>query len=173
MVHTFFGTQTERKCLKVHTKTACWMEHSHNGMTMGKLIILQNTKTADLQALGSIIQKKVNYFLNKKCNNLLLKEKKQYFCPRIMVPVVQLVRASDCGSESRGFESHRAPHKKAELSTLLFLCPLVTAYYWKNIHWHTRQTKEREWLREKKRTLFSKKIFSLQYEDCYKYTIAY
>ena len=27
----------------------------------------------------------------------------------IMVPVVQLVRASDCGSECRGFESHRAP----------------------------------------------------------------
>ncbi len=29
-----------------------------------------------------------------------------------MVPVVQSVRASDCGSECRGFESHRAP--KAE-----------------------------------------------------------
>ncbi len=29
-----------------------------------------------------------------------------------MVPVVQLVRASDCGSESRGFEPHRAPNKK-------------------------------------------------------------
>ena len=28
-----------------------------------------------------------------------------------MVPVVQLVRASDCGSECRGFESHRAPWK--------------------------------------------------------------
>ena len=29
-----------------------------------------------------------------------------------MVPVVQLVRASDCGSECRGFESHRAPNKE-------------------------------------------------------------
>ena len=29
-----------------------------------------------------------------------------------MVPVVQLVRASDCGSECRGFESHRAPQKQ-------------------------------------------------------------
>ena len=29
-----------------------------------------------------------------------------------MVPVVQLVRASDCGSECRGFESHRAPSKE-------------------------------------------------------------
>ena len=28
-----------------------------------------------------------------------------------MVPVVQLVRASDCGSECRGFESHRAPYQ--------------------------------------------------------------
>ena len=26
-----------------------------------------------------------------------------------MVPIVQLVRASDCGSECRGFESHWAP----------------------------------------------------------------
>ena len=31
-----------------------------------------------------------------------------------MVPVVQLVRASDCGSECRGFESHRAPCKSLE-----------------------------------------------------------
>ena len=28
-----------------------------------------------------------------------------------MVPIVQLVRASDCGSECRGFESHWAPEK--------------------------------------------------------------
>ena len=40
-----------------------------------------------------------------------------------MVPVVQLVRASDCGSECRGFESHRAPERvsKALLSKLFFL----------------------------------------------------
>ena len=31
-----------------------------------------------------------------------------------MVPVVQLVKASDCGSECRGFESHRAPFKSPE-----------------------------------------------------------
>ena len=31
-----------------------------------------------------------------------------------MVDVVQLVRASDCGSECRGFESHLPPHKKQE-----------------------------------------------------------
>ena len=28
-----------------------------------------------------------------------------------MVPIVQLVRASDCGSECRGFESHWAPKR--------------------------------------------------------------
>ena len=35
-----------------------------------------------------------------------------------MVPVVQLVRASDCGSECRGFESHRAPNKIKRLKPL-------------------------------------------------------
>ena len=36
-----------------------------------------------------------------------------YLCTRKtnMVPVVQLVRASDCGSECRRFESVRAPYK--------------------------------------------------------------
>ena len=29
-----------------------------------------------------------------------------------MVDIVQLVRASDCGSECRGFESHQSPQKK-------------------------------------------------------------
>ena len=40
-----------------------------------------------------------------------------------MVPVVQLVRASDCGSECRGFESHRAPQKEdiAERQCLFFV----------------------------------------------------
>ena len=37
-----------------------------------------------------------------------------YLCTRKtnMVPVVQLVRASDCGSECRRFESVRAPYQK-------------------------------------------------------------
>ena len=38
----------------------------------------------------------------KKCNN--------------MVTVVQLVRASDCGSECRGFESLQSPKKKRNFS---------------------------------------------------------
>ena len=38
-------------------------------------------------------------------------EENAYLCTRKtdMVPVVQLVRASDCGSECRRFESVRAP----------------------------------------------------------------
>ena len=38
-----------------------------------------------------------------------------------MVPLVQLVRASDCGSECHGFESHRAPQEEVERLPL-FLC---------------------------------------------------
>ena len=40
-------------------------------------------------------------------------EENSYLCTRKinMVPVVQLVRASDCGSECRRFESVRAPSK--------------------------------------------------------------
>ena len=46
-----------------------------------------------------------------------------------MVAVVQLVRASDCGSECRGFESHLPPnYKKKEtqyLSFLFFISPTL------------------------------------------------
>ena len=44
----------------------------------------------------------------RKC--LVVSQKMTTFAPAIqMVPVVQLVRASDCGSECRRFESVRAP----------------------------------------------------------------
>ena len=54
-----------------------------------------------------------------------------------MVPVVQLVRASDCGSECRGFESHRAP--KVENSGIsskqrefpIFYAPKFSFHFWK------------------------------------------
>ena len=42
-----------------------------------------------------------------------------------MVVVAQLVRASDCGSEGRGFEPHRCPHFLFILSSLLFLTFLL------------------------------------------------
>ena len=38
-----------------------------------------------------------------------------------MVDVVQLVRASDCGSECRGFESHLPPQSE-QRKLLVFLC---------------------------------------------------
>ena len=49
-------------------------------------------------------------------------EKFVYLCgPHNTVPVVQLVRASDCGSECRGFESHQAPDKKPVLRLAFFV----------------------------------------------------
>ena len=41
-----------------------------------------------------------------------------------MVPLVQLVRASDCGSECHGFESHRAPQEVSDESSGLLFCAL-------------------------------------------------
>ena len=40
-----------------------------------------------------------------------------------MVDVAQLVRASDCGSESRGFEPHLPPKKKAAIGNLFSFNP--------------------------------------------------
>ena len=37
-----------------------------------------------------------------------------------MVDIAQLVSASDCGSEGRGFESHYPPHKKRTPSWVFF-----------------------------------------------------
>ena len=37
-----------------------------------------------------------------------------------MVDIAQLVSASDCGSEGRGFESHYPPHKKDTHSGVFF-----------------------------------------------------
>ena len=57
-------------------------------------------------------------------------EKSVYLCTRKtdkgmqlifkMVPVVQLVRASDCGSECRRFESVRAPQKTSPKGNVFF-----------------------------------------------------
>ena len=38
-----------------------------------------------------------------------------------MVAVGQLVRASDCGSECRGFESHQPPQSLANCKTFFYL----------------------------------------------------
>ena len=62
-----------------------------------------------------------------------------------MVPIVQLVRASDCGSECRGFESHWAPQKK-EVERLPFL---VSGGVWTHRVRHRRsrlsEAKESHW----------------------------
>ena len=49
-----------------------------------------------------------------------------------MVPVVQLVRASDCGSECRGFESHLPPIRSSSLE-LLFCFPQSAKHAAKHI----------------------------------------
>jgi hypothetical protein len=43
------------------------------------------------------------------------------------VGIVQLVRASDCGSECRGFESHYPPEEE-EISLRSFLFSFINAY---------------------------------------------
>ena len=45
-----------------------------------------------------------------------------------MVAVAQLVRASDCGSEGRGFETHQSP-TNPPVSPGDFLCPFVGQAY--------------------------------------------
>ena len=47
-----------------------------------------------------------------------------------MVPVVQLVRASECGSECRGFESPRA-HWKNPKRKLLFVWDFSFVRFWR------------------------------------------
>ena len=59
----------------------------------------------------------MNTFLKKKFAECLQIQKNRYLCIAFerdanMVAVVQLVRASDCGSECRGFESHLPPNKE-------------------------------------------------------------
>ena len=46
-----------------------------------------------------------------------------------MVPIVQLVRASDCGSECRGFESHWAPKENKRKSLINKEFPLFLFSY--------------------------------------------
>ena len=47
-----------------------------------------------------------------------------------MADVAQLVRASDCGSEGRGFKSHHSPqNKRPRLLGRLFFYRKVTLYF--------------------------------------------
>ena len=62
-----------------------------------------------------------SYFFEKKRQNICNIKDYPYLCTAFkkcnnMVTVVQLVRASDCGSECRGFESLQSPKKKRNFS---------------------------------------------------------
>ena len=62
-----------------------------------------------------------SYFFKKKRQNICNIKDYPYLCTTFkkcnnMVTVVQLVRASDCGSECRGFESLQSPKKKRNFS---------------------------------------------------------
>ena len=52
-------------------------------------------------------------YFRKKCPGVLQKDEKIHIFAILsnMVPIVQLVRMSDCGSEGRGFEPHLAPRQ--------------------------------------------------------------
>lgn len=61
------------------------------------------------------------FFEEKSSRNVCRFKKNRYLCIAFerdanMVDVVQLVRASDCGSECRGFESLQSPKKKRNFS---------------------------------------------------------
>ena len=73
-----------------------------------------------------------DFFLNNFYLCYCTIENYTYLCsPKIqMVPIVQLVRASDCGSECRRFESDWAPSKKEQsyqAALFFFLGPLAAA----------------------------------------------
>lgn len=47
--------------------------------------------------------------------------KLSYICTQKTVIVAQLVRASDCGSEGRGFETHHSPKESTLFESVLFI----------------------------------------------------
>ena len=62
-----------------------------------------------------------SYFFEKKRQNICNIKDYPYLCTAIkkcnnMVTVVQMVRASECGSECRGFESLQSPKRKRNFS---------------------------------------------------------
>lgn len=73
------------------------------------------------------------FFEEKSSQNVCRFKKNHYLCIAFerdanMVAVVQLVRASDCGSECRGFESLQSPKKKRNFSDDFPLFLLYTPF---------------------------------------------
>ena len=71
----------------------------------------QNTDYTDSQNINFITKKYLHFSLFFSSQNLDVIKKVRTFASLsrkkvTMVTIVQLVRASDCGSECRGFESH-------------------------------------------------------------------
>ena len=63
-----------------------------------------------------------------------------------MVDIAQLVSASDCGSEGRGFESHYPPHKKRHPLGCLFLWhDGIRKAVKKTCRWHVFRPWENPW----------------------------
>ena len=79
-------------------------------------------KKCTFEQLSEISDKKASKkFAETKIMSTFAPQNQKRKCSRlIMVPVVQLVRASDCGSECRGFESHRAPFSRNFLRAIAF-----------------------------------------------------
>ena len=71
---------------------------------------------------------------NEKKRDYLLQNRK-FFIPLQsqinMVPIVQLVRMSDCGSEGRGFEPHLAPSRSRRFFFGTFF--VITLVYYLNL----------------------------------------
>ena len=70
------------------------------------------------------------FFEEKSSQNVCRFKKNHYLCIAFerdanMVAVVQLVRASDCGSECRGFESHLPPAKKRKFERIFLFFVIV------------------------------------------------
>ena len=77
-----------------------------------------------------------SYFFEKKRQNICNIKDYPYLCTAFkkcnnMVTVVQLVRASDCGSECRGFESLQSP-KKRGISVMIFLFFCYISSFWED-----------------------------------------
>ncbi len=51
-----------------------------------------------------------------------------------MVKLAQLVRASDCGSEGHGFETHISPHKKANEHHIRFFRYCLNTFICLTLH---------------------------------------
>ena len=112
-------TPEARKHLEIFVKSSRKLLQQHNiGIYEKKKIMQKSQKIFPSLILCNIKDYPYLCTAFKKCTN--------------MVAVVQLVRASDCGSECRGFESLQSPKKKRNFSDdfpLFFIIGTFIKYY--------------------------------------------